>query len=230
MARAGACVTCSPVPAISRCCSRLPRAWPAEPAWCACYPGLLARGADPRDFYASYAATYIERDVRQIFSVQQFGTLQRFVQLAAARIGELVNFASLAAWLLGIHEPELLAVHPQRGALFENFVVGEIVKYRFNHGNLRPIHFWRDANGREVDLVLDDGPKLLGIEIKSGATFAPDWTATSRSGAASSAPMPRIGRSSSGAAPTAAPASAPTRCLGIGSRSCRAPWRPDGVR
>jgi predicted AAA+ superfamily ATPase len=165
--------------------------------------------------------------VRQIVNVQQLGTFQRFVQLAAARVGQLVNLASLAAdagithptagswlnvleashvvfrvqpyfrnfgkrlvktpklyfvdtglaaWLLGIHDPSILSMHPLRGALFENFVVAEILKHRYNHGNLRPLHFWRDANGREVDLVLDDGPRLLGIEIKSGATFAADYT------------------------------------------------------
>ncbi len=81
----------------------------------------------------------------------------------------------LAAWLLGIADPSQLTMHPLRGPLFENGVIVDIVKHRWNHGNLRPPYFWRDSNGREVDLVLDDGPRLLGIEIKSGATFAGDW-------------------------------------------------------
>jgi predicted AAA+ superfamily ATPase len=59
----------------------------------------------------------------------------------------------LADWLRGIHDPSILSVHPPRGALFENFVVAGILKHRDSQGNLRPLHFWRDANGRKVDPV-----------------------------------------------------------------------------
>ena len=38
----------------------------------------------------------------------------------------------LAAWLMGIHEPEQMRFHAQRGALFETFVVTEVLKGRFN--------------------------------------------------------------------------------------------------
>jgi predicted AAA+ superfamily ATPase len=194
--------------------------------WHGSYPGCLVGRADPRDFFASYVETYVERDVRMSVNVRDLSRFRRFVRLSAARIGQLINLASLGAdagvaqptaaawldvletshlvyrlapyhrnfgkrlvktpklyfidtglvaWLLGIADPEQLAVHPLRGALFENFAVVEILKHRWNHGNLRPMHFWRDSNGREVDLILDDGPRLLGIEIKSGATFAADW-------------------------------------------------------
>ena len=194
--------------------------------WRGSYPGCLVRRADPRDFFASYVETYVERDVRMIVNLHDLGRFRRFVSLCASRIGQLINLASLAAdagvsqptarswldvleasylvlrvapyhrnfgkrlvrtpklyfcdtglaaWLLGIADPSQLALHPLRGPLFENGVVVDIVKHRWNHGNLRPPYFWRDSNGREVDLILDDGPRLLGIEIKSGATFAGDW-------------------------------------------------------
>ncbi len=197
-----------------------------EALWRGSYPGCLVRRADPRDFFASYVETYVERDVRMIINLHDLGRFRRFVSLCASRIGQLVNLASLAAdagvsqptarswldvleasylvlrvapyhrnfgkrlvrtpklyfcdtglaaWLLGIANPSQLALHPLRGPLFENGVIVDIVKHRWNHGNLRPPYFWRDSNGREVDLVLDDGPRLLGIEIKSGATFAGDW-------------------------------------------------------
>ena len=38
----------------------------------------------------------------------------------------------LASWLLGIRSPEVLSMHPSRGALFEALVVGEFLKQRFN--------------------------------------------------------------------------------------------------
>lgn len=49
-----------------------------------------------QDWFASYVLTYIERDVRQLINVQDLGVFQRFIQLCAARTGQLLNIASLA--------------------------------------------------------------------------------------------------------------------------------------
>lgn len=80
----------------------------------------------------------------------------------------------LAAWLLGVREQEQLVFHAQRGALFENLVVMEFLKARFNRGQQADLHFWRDSKGLEVDLLLDDGITLKPVEIKSGQTIAAD--------------------------------------------------------
>jgi predicted AAA+ superfamily ATPase len=81
----------------------------------------------------------------------------------------------LSAWLLGIREMEQLAYHAQRGALFENLVVTEFLKGRFNTGQQADLYFWRDSKGLEIDLLVDDGISLKPIEIKSGQTIAPDF-------------------------------------------------------
>jgi uncharacterized protein len=86
----------------------------------------------------------------------------------------------LAAWLLGIRDQEQLAFHAQRGALFENLVVTEFLKGRFNRGQQADLSFWRDSKGLEVDLVLDDGSSLKPVEIKSGQTVAPDFLTSLR--------------------------------------------------
>jgi len=83
--------------------------------------------------------------------------------------------AGLAAWLLGIRELGQLVYHAQRGALFENLVVTEFLKGRFNRGQQADLYFWRDSKGLEVDLLLDNGISLMPIEIKSGQTLAPDF-------------------------------------------------------
>ena len=80
----------------------------------------------------------------------------------------------LAAWLLGVREQEQLNFHAQRGALFENLVVTEFLKARFNRGQQADLHFWRDSKGLEVDLLLDDGITLKPVEIKSGQTIVAD--------------------------------------------------------
>jgi len=81
----------------------------------------------------------------------------------------------LAAALLGITDRSSLNIHPQRGALFETLVVGELIKHRFNQGRPADLYFWRDNAGREVDLLFETRGRLQPIEIKSGATFASDW-------------------------------------------------------
>ncbi|MFN4102844.1 MAG: DUF4143 domain-containing protein [Tepidimonas sp.] len=62
-----------------------------------------------------------------------------------------------------------------RGALFETWVVSEVVKAFAHHGRSTPLFFWRDSTGLEVDLVWESADRLQGVEIKSGRTFATDW-------------------------------------------------------
>lgn len=81
----------------------------------------------------------------------------------------------LACWLLGLREPAQVARDPLWGALFENFVVIEAMKDRFNQGDAGPMYFYRDAVGNEVDLLLPAGRQFHGIEAKAGATVNPDY-------------------------------------------------------
>ena len=60
------------------------------------YPGLHQLHMEPLDFYPSYLQTYIERDVRQLKGIENLGRFQTFLKLCAGRIGQLVNFSSLA--------------------------------------------------------------------------------------------------------------------------------------
>lgn len=81
----------------------------------------------------------------------------------------------LLCWLLGLQSAEQLATHPLRGSIFETFVVSELVKSRLNHGERPTLHFWRDSNGNEVDVIADVGTQLMPIEIKSGQTINRDF-------------------------------------------------------
>lgn len=86
----------------------------------------------------------------------------------------------LAAWLLGIRDVRTIASHAMRGALFENFVIGEFIKQRFNAGQPAELYFWRDNVGHEVDLLFEAKGKLQAVEIKSGMSFSPDWPAAAK--------------------------------------------------
>jgi uncharacterized protein len=81
----------------------------------------------------------------------------------------------LAAWLLGIHDVATMNVHPMRGALFENFMILQYLKFCKNTGRNDHLYFWRDNTGNEMDLLIERAGVLSAIEFKSGATFNPEW-------------------------------------------------------
>jgi predicted AAA+ superfamily ATPase len=77
--------------------------------------------------------------------------------------------------LLGVRNPDDLRNHPLRGAIFETFVVSEIRKLYLHHGQRPPLYFWRDSNGREIDVLVDAGTQRIPVEIKSAETVARDF-------------------------------------------------------
>lgn len=84
----------------------------------------------------------------------------------------------LAIQLLGIETPAQLLTHPLRGALFENWVIVELMKLRLNQGKRPNLYFWRNNTGLEMDVLADYAGQLLPMEIKSGATLSSDWFTT----------------------------------------------------
>ena len=83
----------------------------------------------------------------------------------------------LAAHLMGIRDLAHLSIHSARGALFENFVISELLKRRYNQGLASNLYFWRNNTGEEVDVLIEQGDKLMPVEIKSGQTFTSDFLA-----------------------------------------------------
>jgi hypothetical protein len=81
----------------------------------------------------------------------------------------------LLCYLLRIRSPEALVTHSSRGAVFECFVVSELLKAHLNRGLEPDLFFWRDSAGHEVDLLLDRGKELVPVETKSGETIAEDF-------------------------------------------------------
>ena len=195
------------------------------------YPRILDRKLKPGDWLASYVATYLERDVRSVSNVGDLVAFQRFVQLSAGRLAQLLNLSSLASdcgvsqptakawssvleagfiafrlpsyhgniskrlikmpklhfydtglacWLLGIRETAQLDVHPLRGAIFECWVVSEILKQRFNYGEANGVYFFRDKAGLESDALVQGRKSLKIVEVKAGQTISSDWAASSR--------------------------------------------------
>ena len=189
------------------------------------YPRILDRNIPVSDWLASYVATYIERDVRQLSNVGDLNLFQKFVSLCAGRTGQLLNYSNLAAdcgitqptakkwlsileasylvflqpnwsgnhrkrlvkmpklhfldvglacWLLGIRAPGQLEAHPLRGALFETWVVTEILKHRWHRGVSGPLNFYRDRSGLEADILMQGPEHTVLAEAKAGQTVSSD--------------------------------------------------------
>jgi uncharacterized protein len=182
------------------------------------YPELHAGGAlGPAEFYPSYVATYLERDVRNLKQVGDLRDFDRFLRAAAVRTAQILSFADLArdvgiapntakAWLsvlqasgqvlvlepyhrslgkrltkspklyfadaglachlLGIRDRATLLASPLAGALWETFVIGQIVRTFQARGERPPIWFWRTPRGEEVDLLIEHGARFVAVECK----------------------------------------------------------------
>lgn len=191
------------------------------------FPPIYDRPIEPTLWLQDYIGTYLERDVRQILKIHDLSAFQRFVQLCAGRIGQLVNINSLAsdtgitritaeswlsvlqashlvflvqpwftnlnkrliktpklyfcdpglaAWFVGVRNTSHITAHPQRGALFENWVMTELLKAQTNRGIKPSLHFLRDKEGHEIDAFIQTAPDTFqAVEIKSGETIASDF-------------------------------------------------------
>lgn len=81
----------------------------------------------------------------------------------------------LAAYLLELENPGMVTRDPLLGGLFENMVVVEALKARYNAGKDAGLYFFRDSNGLEVDLLQQANRKLYPLEIKAARTYSGDF-------------------------------------------------------
>jgi len=73
----------------------------------------------------------------------------------------------LAAFLSGFRSEADLFASSLAGAFWESHVFGQIIRYVASQGSFMPIHYWRTANGQEVDLVIEQaGGAVMAIECK----------------------------------------------------------------
>ena len=81
----------------------------------------------------------------------------------------------VACSLLGIKSAEQIPIHAAKGPLFENMIVSEILKNRFNAGENDNLYYWRDKTGNEIDILIENEGQLTAIELKSGETINNDF-------------------------------------------------------
>ena len=81
----------------------------------------------------------------------------------------------LAAYLLGIESTKQIARDPLLGGLFENMVIMDALKTRYNQGRDANLYFFRDNHKNEIDLLYKTGQELIPVEIKASRTYNADF-------------------------------------------------------
>lgn len=83
--------------------------------------------------------------------------------------------SGLVCSLLKIENEEQLKTHYLKGAIFEGYVITEVIKHRYNQGLEPHIYYWREKHGNEVDCIIEKANRILSLEIKSGKTISNDF-------------------------------------------------------
>ena len=64
------------------------------------YPPLYDKPFEIQKWFSNYIRTYIERDVRQLRSIENLVVFEKFLKLCAGRVGQLLNKNALALTLI----------------------------------------------------------------------------------------------------------------------------------
>jgi predicted AAA+ superfamily ATPase len=77
--------------------------------------------------------------------------------------------------LLGIRSYDSLISYHNKGAIFENFIITELLKNSINTNDHANLYYWRDHTGNEIDCIIEKDTHIKAIEIKSGKTIPTDY-------------------------------------------------------
>jgi predicted AAA+ superfamily ATPase len=81
----------------------------------------------------------------------------------------------LASFMLGIESEGELLISKYKGAIFENFVLLEMMKNHYAKGIHRNYSFWRDSNQNEIDLLIEKGKQVACVEMKYSQTVKQEF-------------------------------------------------------
>ena len=81
----------------------------------------------------------------------------------------------LCAYLTEWTSPETLEAGAMSGAMFETHVVAEVLKSWWHRGRRPQLYYYRDKDGREVDLLFVADGTLYPVEIKKSASPRRSW-------------------------------------------------------
>ena len=133
------------------------------------YPAIHSTDAAHSDWHASYMASYLERDVRDISRISDLLQFQRFMRMMAARCGQLLNLNSVANDL-GIAQT---TARDWLSILEATYVVFRLPPYHVNYGKRlvkAPKLYFHDTGLAAWLLGIRDTPSM-NIHPMRGALF-----------------------------------------------------------
>lgn len=139
------------------------------------YPRIYDCRLEPAEWFAAYAATYVERDVRSISNIGNLSAFQRFIGLCAGRVGQMLNLSALAGDC-GISQPTATA---WLSVLEASFICFRLPSYHANIGKRlikMPKLFFYDSGLACWLLGLRDMGQLWNHPLR-GALFE-NWVAS----------------------------------------------------
>ena len=92
-------------------------------------------------------------------------TLKRIIKAPNMYFMDTGLCAYLARWT----QAEALEVSAMAGAFFETYIISEIVKSYYNSGKKPALFYYRDTDGKEIDVIIEENNVLYPIEIKKSA-------------------------------------------------------------
>jgi len=105
--------------------------------------------------------------------------LQPFYKNLGKRLTQMPKLyfydTGLCCSLLELETESHVNTHPLRGALFENLIILELLKARYNNGQRGNLFYWRDRTGNEIDVLIDQSSQVIPVEIKTASTFNTDY-------------------------------------------------------
>ncbi len=82
----------------------------------------------------------------------------------------------LCAYLTEWSSPETLEAGAMSGAIFETHAVVEVLKSWWHRGQFPPIYYYRNRDGKEIDLLVSSDQRLYPLEVKKSATPNRNWS------------------------------------------------------
>jgi len=103
----------------------------------------------------------------KVFVIHRLGAYSKNLRKEVTKAGKWYFYDNgIRNAIIGNFSP--LATRDDTGALWENYLIGELIKRNYNTGLGQEFYFWRTYDGQEIDLIVDSQGSLLAYEFKWG--------------------------------------------------------------
>jgi len=180
-------------------------------------PSMMTSSKVRRKWFDSYRQPYIERDIRDIATIEHLPDFGRLMSLLSFRTGQIINFSEvsrdmglplstlrrymdllevtyqiyflrpyfvnigkrlikmpklyfgdsgMACHLSAVENWQTLERQGRVGSIVETWAASELRKLISIGGGRYQLYYWRTYAGREVDFIIENGEKIIAVEVK----------------------------------------------------------------